>query len=34
MRLSYHFSDTGISILHHEEYEQVEGRANDLSSST
>jgi NAD(P) transhydrogenase len=28
--LSYHFSDTGISILHHEEYEKVEGRQNDV----
>jgi NAD(P) transhydrogenase len=28
--LSYHFSDTGISILHHEEYEKVEGRADDV----
>src|SRR4051794_22185190 len=28
--LSYHFSDTRISILHHEEYEKVEGRADDV----
>jgi NAD(P) transhydrogenase len=28
--LSYHFADTGIAILHHEEYERIEGRANDV----
>ena len=28
--LSYHFCDTGISILHHEEYERVEGREQDV----